>query len=371
MRLMTDPAPGSLEPLDPGESSQRAPLSEPDLLQPDLLEPDLAPGAEAGGASWSEAPGLVARGACMGMADVIPGVSGGTMALILGIYARLIEAIRSFDLGALKLLGGGQPRAALERVHWRFLGAVVCGQGLGVVVCTKGIKLPALIQSHPEPVFALFFGLVLGSTLWLLRDLVRSPGAGPRLLLPLAAGLALGLVVVTAVPAQGTPDASWFVFLCGAVSICAMVLPGISGSFVLLLLHQYEHVLGAVGEVIHPEGAGGRLEPLVQVVIPFAAGCLLGLLTFVRLLGWLLRKAEQGTMAFMSGLLMGSLYALWPFAERTYELVRGKSKLVGQTPLPPDLSLGSTWMALGLVGVGIAGVMLLERLGRAKSPTIV
>lgn len=325
-------------------------------------------GAEAplGGATWEEAPGLVARGACMGMADVIPGVSGGTMALILGIYARLIDAIRSFDLGALALLGKGEPRAALARVHWRFLGAVVCGQGLGVVVCTKGIKLPALIQSHPEPVYALFFGLVLGSTLWLLRDLVRSAGASLRLLLPLAGGLGLGLLVVTAVPSSGTPETPWFVFLCGSVSICAMVLPGISGSFVLLLLHQYEHVLGAVGDFIHPEGGGGRLQPLVQVVLPFAAGCLLGLLTFVRVLGWLLRKAEQGTMAFMSGLLMGSLYALWPFAERTYQVVRGKTKPLSTTPVAPDFSQSSTWIALGLVLVGVGGVVLLERLGSSK-----
>lgn len=356
-----DPIPDSTPPAEAGDPPTdvcKAPEAE---LTGTASEEEEIPG----GAPWAEAPGLVGRGFAMGMADVVPGVSGGTMALILGIYTRLIAAIRSLDLEALKLVFTGKLGAARDRIHWRFLGSVVCGQAIGVVICTRGIKLPELIKTHPEPVFALFFGLVLGSTIWLLRDLrgaVAAKGESMAgLLFPLAAGLGLGLLVVTAVPTQ-TPSSAWFLFLCGSVSICAMVLPGISGSFVLLLLKQYEHVLGAVGEVIHPTGEGGRLEPLIQTVLPFAAGCLVGLLTFVRLLGALLRRAEQATMAFMGGLLTGSLYALWPFAERSYETFRGKSKLVGQTPQLPDFSVGSTWLALGLIALGAVSVVALERL---------
>ena len=360
----------NLEPLGGPLSEDGAAESAPELGQEPALPSPEAPAEVPGGATWAEAPGLVARGLCMGMADVVPGVSGGTMALILGIYARLIAAIRSLGLDALKLGLSGKLGQARDRIHWRFLGSVVCGQAIGVVICTRGIKLPNLIKTHPEPVFALFFGLVLGSTVWLLRDLRRAVTAKGeslgRLVFPLAAGLGLGLLVVTAVPTQ-TPSSAWFLFLCGSVSICAMVLPGISGSFVLLLLRQYEHVLGAVGEVIHPTGEAGRIEPLIQTVLPFAAGCLVGLLTFVRLLGALLRRAEHATMAFMGGLLTGSLYALWPFAERTYETVRGKSKLMGQTPQLPDFAAGATWLALGLMLVGAVSVVALERIAPRKS----
>ncbi|MBL4844755.1 MAG: DUF368 domain-containing protein [Planctomycetes bacterium] len=347
-----EPAPALDTPDEPWVAEKQAPEGDP------------APA----GATWQEAPGLIGRGLCMGLADVVPGVSGGTMALILGIYARLIGAIRSLDLDALHLVFSGKFGEARDRVHWRFLGSVVCGQAIGVVICTRGIKVPDLIRTHPEPVYALFFGLVLGSTVWLLRDLARKAEVGAKLALPLLAGLIAGLAVVTAVSAAGpTPNSAWFLFLCGSVSICAMVLPGISGSFVLLLLRQYEHVLGAVGEVIEPTTDAGRLGPLVETLLPFAAGCLVGLLTFVRLLSVLLRGAEHATMAFMGGLLTGSLYALWPFAVRNYETFAGKSKLVSQTPQLPDLSLGSTWLAIGLVLVGVAGVVLLERIAPAES----
>jgi putative membrane protein len=329
---------------------------------------DSTPEEIPAGATWEEAPGLIGRGLAMGMADVVPGVSGGTMALILGIYTRLIAAIRSLDLDALRLLFGGKLGEVRDRVHWRFLGAVVCGQLIGVAICTRVIKLPELIKTHPEPVYALFFGLVLGSTIWLLRDLAREAEDRAKLALPLLGGLLSGLAVVTAVPTEGTESSAAFLFFCGSISICAMVLPGISGSFVLLLLKQYEHVLGAVGEVIDPTTEAGRLGPLVETIVPFAAGCLVGLLTFVRVLSVLLRRAEHATMAFMGGLLTGSLYALWPFAIPNYKpLLGGETKLVGRTPQLPDISLSSTWLAIGLLVLGAGSVIALERIAPGKS----
>lgn len=179
------------------------------------------------------------------------------------------------------------------------------------------------------------------------------------------AGFGVGLLVVTAVPTD-TPESPLFVFFCGCVSICAMILPGISGSFVLLILRKYAYVLGKLGEVIHPYDGGGRLEPFLEVVLPFACGCAIGLLAFARLLTWLLKRAERSTLAFMTGLMAGSLYALWPFAERTWTVVREKKRLIGSTPRLPDLGSGATWISLVLLGVGVIGVLLLERLAQPE-----
>jgi putative membrane protein len=332
--------------------------------------PDSDPRQIPGGARWDEVGGLVARGLCMGTADVVPGVSGGTMALILGIYTRLVAAIRSLDLQALRLLFSGEVSAARDHVGWRFLGAIVCGQAIGVALFTRVFPLPDYLQRYPELVYGLFFGLVLGSIVTLGRDVFRpqtanaASGGLPAALGASAAGFAFGLLIVTAVPTT-TPDTAGFVFLCGCISICAMILPGISGSFVLLILGKYTYVLGNLGEVIKPHGPEGRWIPFATVVVPFALGCLVGILAFSRLLTWLLARAERATLAFMTGLLAGSLYALWPFATRVYETVRGKQKLISSTPVLPSAST-TAGAACALVVVGIVAVLALERLAKTR-----
>ena len=336
--------------------------------EPDAdFDPTDPESAAPGGASWEEVPGLVARGLCMGTADVVPGVSGGTMALILGIYVRLVAAIRSLDFTALRRLLRFDLAGIHRHVGWRFLGAVVCGQAIGVVLFTRVFPLPRYLQTHPEQIYGLFFGLVLGSIFMLGRDVARHEEGGPAAaLLAALAGFGAGLLVVTAVPTD-TPETPLFVFFCGCVSICAMILPGISGSFVLLILRKYAYVLGKLGEVIRPYEGGGRLEPFLEVVLPFACGCAIGLLAFARLLTWLLGRAERATLSFMTGLMAGSLYALWPFAERTWTVVRDKKRLIGSTPRLPDLGAGSAWASLGLLALGVVGVLALERLAR-RSP---
>ncbi|MGE0708243.1 MAG: DUF368 domain-containing protein [Planctomycetota bacterium] len=335
------------------------------------------PAETPGGAAWPEVPGLVARGLCMGSADVVPGVSGGTMALILGIYVRLVAAIRTIDAAALRHVLRGRFAAARDHVAWRFLGAVACGQALGIVTFTAVIPLPRLIQEHPELVYGLFFGLVLGTILALGRDVIagppageappRGPNGGAACAVAGVLGVAFGLFIVTAVPVS-TPETPLFVFACGAISICAMILPGISGSFVLLLLRKYAFVLGALGEVLRGDGPHGRIRPLVEVVVPFAFGCLLGLLAFSRFLHWLLRRAERATLAFMTGLLIGSLYAIWPFAERTYEVVRDKPRMIGWRPHLPALD-GTAAASLVLALAGFVGVVAMERLARRRPET--
>lgn len=276
----------------------------------------------------------------MGAADVVPGVSGGTMAFILGIYPRLLNAIRSVDLDWAALLLRGRFRSAILRMDPGFLIPLVLGIAASLAFFTRVVPLPSLITSHPELVYGLFFGLILASTAVLLggqRPLRRTD------LVWLLAGCAAGLVVVNLVPTQ-TPDAGWFIFLCGAVAISAMLLPGISGSFVLLLLQKYAYVFDAIG----------RLD--LGVLLPFAAGCVVGLALFSRLIGWFLARFQRPTLLFIAGILVGSLWKIWPYQERIYVLVRGKSRLLQSHPVLPG-SFDHTTLASA--ALALAGVLLV------------
>ncbi len=291
---------------------------------------------------------VVAKGVCMGSADVVPGVSGGTMAFILGIYQRLLEAIRAFDLRLLGLLRRGRLRAAVDHTDLVFLAFLGLGIVMAVFFFTRVVPLPILIHTHPEPVYGLFFGLVVASVAVLLLGLEDFRG---RDLIPVVLGTALGLGVANMVPAH-TPETAWFVFLSGALAICAMILPGVSGSFILLMLRKYAYVFDALG----------RLD--MTVIIPFALGAVAGLMLFSRLLVWLLHRFHRAMILGICGILVGSLWVLWPFQERVYETVRGKARLVSSSPvLPAHLDSGLLWaVALGLTG--FLAVMAIHRLSR-------
>lgn len=291
---------------------------------------------------------IFVKGLCMGAADVVPGVSGGTMALILGIYQRLLEAIRAFDVKLLRLLAAGRFSDAAAHVDLAFLIALGAGIFTAVLFFTRVVSLPQLLREHPEPIYALFFGLIIGSIVVLLRVL------GPmrvRDMTCLAAGTLLGLAIVNVVPFE-TPEDPWFIFVSGALAICAMILPGISGSFILLILRKYEHVFDAIG---HFDFA---------VIVPFALGAATGLALFSRLLVWLLRHHYRIALTTIVGMLMGSLWLLWPFQSRSYELIRGKQQLVFSTPMwPAELGTGET-LAIGLCVMGIITVVIVDRLAR-------
>ena len=179
----------------------------------------------------------------MGAADVVPGVSGGTMALILGIYRDLIDAIKSFDLNWAQSVIRFDVKRAIGLPHFHFLVPLLIGILSAVLFFTRVISIPKLLETSPELIYGFFLGLIVGSIVVLFRDLkVWSV----NLLGALMAGVVFGYLVVTLVPAE-TPSASWFIFLSGAIAICAMVLPGISGSFILLILGKYAHVLDGIG----------------------------------------------------------------------------------------------------------------------------
>jgi putative membrane protein len=286
----------------------------------------------------------------MGTADVIPGVSGGTMAFILGIYPRLLAAINSFDLEWLRRLVRLDIKGALSYPDFQLLVPLGLGIFAALMFFTRVIPLPILIITHPEFVYALFFGLILGSIIVLLRQIPEIGLAGA---LRLGAGFVLGFLVVTLVPTN-TPDAVWFVFLSGALAITAMILPGISGSFVLLILGKYAYIFDAIG----------RLDLLV--LLPFGCGAVTGLALFSRFLAWLLRRYHDGTMLVINGVLIASLWVIWPFQERSYIEIRGKPRLVESSPLVPDLFDTTVLAAIGLMLLGISAVLGIHAMAERK-----
>lgn len=289
----------------------------------------------------------------MGAADVVPGVSGGTMALILGIYRRLLEAIRAFDLPLLRMLAARRFRDAANHVDILFL--IPLGAGIlgAILFFTRVVSLPRMVREDPEQIYALFFGLIVGSIFVLLRGLGVLRWRDSACLL---GGTALGLAIVNLVPFE-TPVDSWFIFLSGALAICAMILPGISGSFILLLLRKYEHVFNGIGHFDF------------SIIVPFALGAATGLMLFSRILTWLLRHYYRVTISTIIGMLIGSLWLLWPFQARSYEIIRGKQQLVYSTPIwPAELGTGEV-LAIGLCILGIATVFTIEKLARRKQAT--
>ncbi|KLU03587.1 membrane protein [Rhodopirellula islandica] len=251
----------------------------------------------------------VFRGFCMGAADTVPGVSGGTVALILGHYDRLIAAISHVDTTSLGLLRTGQWGGLARRMDLRFLIAL----GIGIVVGIGALAglMHWLLQHRVNETMAVFFGLVLASV-WVVRRNVTQWTLPRCVLLVVGVLVALG---ISRIPAT-TGDASHvFLFFSASIAICAMILPGISGAFILLLLGVYEPVIGMIKGVVK-----GQIDmDILGRLAVFAAGCLFGLLAFSRLLNYLLEHFRDATMAVLIGLMIGSVGRLWPLQRVTPE----------------------------------------------------
>lgn len=284
----------------------------------------------------------------MGTADMVPGVSGGTLAVALGIYRQLLAAISSVGLPALKALLKGDIRQVLSLVHWRFILCLGLGIGAAIAVMGKVVKLHELVRISPQPVYAVFFGLVIASTILLGRKLKRLT---PLLAVICVIGAGLGLLIVTLVPTE-TPEGPLFIFFAGMVAICAMVLPGISGSFILLILGKYEFIINAL------------LSLNVLVALPFALGCTVGIMAFSRILGRALDKFHDPVLAGLTGLLVGSLWRIWPYQHVKMEMVRGKLRAMDASAYWPE-SLDLSVVLLMLLGLIV--VFGVEFLARSKA----
>jgi len=300
--------------------------------------------------TWKEYAGIVARGFCMGASDVVPGVAGGTMAFILGIYEELIDSIKAIDLGVIRLVLSLKIAAALERVPWKFLLSVLTGILLAVFSLARGIEW--MLVNKPVLLWSFFFGLVLASV-WMVskRISVWSAGTG----VAIAAATVGAYLLVGLVPAQ-TPNAYWFIFLSGAVVICAMILPGISGSFILVLLGKYQYILSAVNN-----------RDVLTLGI-FAVGAALGIVTFARVLSWLFKHHHDQTIAMLTGLMLGSLRKVWPWKETVRTIVdrHGQPIPVQQINVLPAAFNSEVVFAIGLALLGFAIVFTLENLAARR-----
>lgn len=242
--------------------------------------------------------GLVLRGLAIGAADLVPGVSGGTVALVTGIYGRLVTAIGTGALGVGRLMRGDLPGAAraLGRIDWRFLIAIVLGAGLAVATLARVVE--NLLRDHPIRTAAVFFGLIVGAIVvawWLLRK----PGI---LYAVVAAMVGFAAFLVFGFRGAAVQDPEWYVYVAaGALGSCAFILPGVSGAFMLLTIGMYQHVLGAVSD-LHAAS-----------LLSFALGAAAGLGLFSRLLEWLLERCHDLVVAAMIGLMIGSFRILWPW----------------------------------------------------------
>lgn len=240
---------------------------------------------------------LFLKGMAMGAADVVPGVSGGTIAFISGIYEELLRSVRGIGPDTIKALRQQGLKGAWRQVNGDFLATLVAGIGTSIVLLVRPITWA--LKEHPVLIWAFFFGLI-ATSVWLCGKLVRRWGAGPGI--GLLIGAAIALFIGLAEPGTAS-DALPFYFMAGAIAICAMILPGISGSFILLLLGAYLPVMTAIKGLDLP------------VIIVFGAGCLFGLMAFSRLLNWMFERHHDLTVATLTGFLLGSLYIVWPWKQ--------------------------------------------------------
>ncbi len=294
---------------------------------------------------------LIAKGFGMGAADVVPGVSGGTMALIFGIYPRLINAIKSFDTDWIKGIVKFDLEVTLHRPHFTFLIPLFVGILAAILFFTRIVPLPVLIRTHPEIIYGLFFGLILGSVLVLMKETGSWTFKEFRFVI---AGIAIGHLIFNMVPME-TPDASWFIFISGVVAISAMLLPGISGSFILLMLKKYAYIFNAIGHFNF------------AVIIPFVIGMITGLVLFSRVLSWSLKTWYQETLSTIIGLLVASLWVIWPFQERIYEIIRGKERLLESNPYLPQQINADVSMSIAMMIAGLLLVLILNHYSVGES----
>ncbi|MEM7143894.1 MAG: DUF368 domain-containing protein [Verrucomicrobiota bacterium] len=294
---------------------------------------------------------LTFTGICMGAADIVPGVSGGTMAFIMGIYEELLNAIKSINLRLVQLALKFKIKDCFDHVPWKFLLVL----GASILVTLK--LLAGLIDGVlADPVgkaylYAFFFGLVVTSIFTLGRHVKWNPAAG----LALVVGTVVAYLIVGLVPAE-MPHSPPYIFFSGMIAIMAMILPGISGSFILLILGQYAYVIEALKNLD------------LKVFFIFGAGAAIGLLGFARVLSWLLKKFHAVTIAALIGFMTGSLRKIWPFkdAENTTFIEDRHGELI---PLKepnrlPDFSSNEWWIALALALVGVAVILTIEVIHR-------
>ena len=315
--------------------------------------------ASPGPAKWKEAGILWVKGFCIGCADLVPGVSGGSVAFIAGIYPQLLTAIRSLDLRFIKNFFTGKFPEALEGLHLRFL--LILAAGILTALFGLARVIDYFVSFYRIEVLSVFFGLMLASIYVLGRSVKWNPLSGGVF----AAGAAAGWIFVGLVPVT-TPFTLPFIFAGSLLSVCAMILPGISGSFILFVLGKYEFLI----RVLKSPFAVNEIMGINNMVIifVFACGIVAGLASFSRFLRWLLARAYNLTLAFLVGIIGGSLRRIWPWkGDVVTRIIEGKEYVVSQRNVFPDKFDGNFFFIAGLMLAGVVFFIALEALTHRKS----
>jgi len=288
------------------------------------------------------------KGLAMGAANVIPGVSGGTIALITGIYERLINAIKACDVTAFKLLLAKDFAGIAKHIDARFLAAI----GLGVVVSivTLAKLFEYLLRSHEQFTMAFFFGLILLSLYYVAKQIISW---SPSVMASLIVGSAIAIGIALLAPASEN-SSFIYVFLCGVIAISSMILPGLSGSFVLIIMGNYALVLGAITSLSF------------NILVPLALGCGVGLILFSHIIAWIFKHYKNQTLALMTGFVLGSLVVIWPWKTAIMQTVQRAGKPPKEVVASyewyiPNLVSANTWICVALMVLGAFSIYMMER----------
>ena len=292
---------------------------------------------------------LSLKGVAMGAADVVPGVSGGTIAFISGIYQELIESINNVNFAALKIWKNEGFKSFWNHINGTFFLFLFAGIIISIASLAKIVTY--FLEVHPVLIWSFFFGLIIASV-WLIGKTIKKWTLGAVLMLLIGTLIAF---YISSIGSVATVDAKWYIFLSGAIAICAMILPGISGSFILVLMGSYHLVLEAV-----------KSRDLAVIAL-FAVGCLVGLLTFARLLKYLFHHFKEITIALLIGFMVGSLYKVWPWKikvgnEPIVIHSNGKEDWMMSNVLPANFEGDALlWPAIGCAVGGMLLILVLER----------
>jgi putative membrane protein len=296
---------------------------------------------------------LFLKGFAMGTANVIPGVSGGTIAFITGIFERIINCLKSFDMVALRHLKGGKLKDLAKHIDLNFL--IVLGLGVAISIFTTARIIQWAYKHHEINTSAVFFGLIAIS-LYSLAKLVKKWSPANLFSFVVGCAVAVGLAFIEQ---AGENKDYLYLAVCGAVAMCSMILPGVSGSFVLMLMGNYLLLLNAINDlrVLH-------FDKALPIMIPFGIGAILGVAMFSRFLSWLFKKYHDFSTALVTGFVAGSLYVIWPW--KSPILLSGVEKAAGYKRYFPDFTSQETWITISFIVAGAVLVVVLEIFGRGK-----
>mgnify|MGYP003652113179 FL=1 len=286
----------------------------------------------------------------MGIAELVPGVSGGTIAFVTGIYEEFITSINNVNLSTLKVLKEEGFKQFWQKLNGNFLVDLLVGMMISIFSLSKVIAW--LLEEHPIPTWAFFFGLVLASVIFVAKSINKWNFLAIFLFI---VGTASAFFITTIPPSTGSGSLP-FIFFSGAIAICAMVLPGISGSFILVLLGSYKTVLEAVN------------EKEISIIATFAFGAVFGLLSFARILKWMFTNYKDATLAILTGFILGSLNKIWPW-KNVIEIIQiGKKEIIIDENISPIAFNGDNQLTFAIVTaiIGFSLIFILEKSASRK-----